>query len=204
MAFRYRCRSSARGCRGVACIWRDRVDELWFCGSPGAEFASREFNIAGIDPYWSLTGSGLKLARPSAAAVTCAHKCCWRRLGRERRRADVGHGKIRAGASYGGMRSGHGKRSRSGSCRAISDPLEFSPPTVLLDVVRPDGSADLARLLPLLLRRVLTVGTLLRLAADSRAACSALASVARLAGTELGIASRNSVSSPESYRGSAR
>ena len=88
--------------------------------------------------------------------------------------------------------------------RAISDPLEFSPPTVLLDVVRPDGSADLARLLPLLLRRVLTVGTLLRLAADSRAACSALASVARLAGTEMGIASRNSVSSPVSYRGSAR
>ena len=88
--------------------------------------------------------------------------------------------------------------------RAISDPLEFSPPTVLLDVVRPDGSADLARLLPLLLRRVLTVGTLLRLAADSRAACSALASVARLAGTEMGNASRNSVSSPASYRGSAR
>ena len=66
--------------------------------------------------------------------------------------------------------------------RAISDPVEFSPPPVLLDAVRPDGSADLARLLPLLLRRILTVGTLLRLAADSRAACSALSSVARLAG----------------------
>ena len=38
--------------------------------------------------------------------------------------------------------------------RAISDPVEFSPPPVLLDAVRPDGSADLARLLPLLVRRI--------------------------------------------------
>ena len=83
--------------------------------------------------------------------------------------------------------------------RAISDPLEFSPPAVLLDVVRPDGSADLVRLLPLLLRRVLTVGTLLRLATDSRAACSALIRVTRMAGAEMGIASRNSASSPASF-----
>ena len=48
--------------------------------------------------------------------------------------------------------------------RAISDPVEFSPPPVLLGVVRPDGRADLGRLLPLLLRRALTVGTLMRLA----------------------------------------
>jgi adenosylhomocysteine nucleosidase len=82
--------------------------------------------------------------------------------------------------------------------RAISDPLEFSPPAVLLDVVRPDGSADLVRLLPLLLRRVLTVGTLLRLATDSRAACSALIRVTRMASAEMGIASRNSASSPAS------
>ena len=52
--------------------------------------------------------------------------------------------------------------------RAISDPAEFSPPSILLGAVRRDGSADLARLLPLLLRRSVTLGTLLRLAVDSR------------------------------------
>lgn len=71
--------------------------------------------------------------------------------------------------------------------RAISDPVEFSPPPALLDAVRPDGSADLARLLSLLMRRSLTVGTLLRLATDSRAACSTLSTVVRYAGGEMGI-----------------
>jgi adenosylhomocysteine nucleosidase len=71
--------------------------------------------------------------------------------------------------------------------RAISDPAEFSPPPVLLDAVRQDGSADLARLLPLLLRQSLTVGTLLRLAKDSRAACSTLSTVVRYAGAEMGV-----------------
>jgi hopanoid-associated phosphorylase len=83
--------------------------------------------------------------------------------------------------------------------RAISDPVEFSPPPVLLGAVRPDGTADLMRLLPLLLRRALTVGTLLRLATDSRAACSTLCRVARLAGMEMGIASRRSASSLASF-----
>jgi hopanoid-associated phosphorylase len=78
--------------------------------------------------------------------------------------------------------------------RAISDPVEFSPPPVLLGVVRPDGRADLARLLPLLLRRALSVSTLLRLAAGSRAASSTLSRVARFAGMEMGIASRRSTS----------
>lgn len=75
--------------------------------------------------------------------------------------------------------------------RVISDPAEFSPPSLLLNAVRPDGSADLARLLPLLLRRSVTFGTLLRLAVDSRAACSTLATVVRYAGTEMGIAPNN-------------
>lgn len=74
--------------------------------------------------------------------------------------------------------------------RAISDPVEFSPPPVLLHAVRPDGSADLRRLLPLLMRRSLTLGTLLRLAKDSRAACSTLSTVARYADTEMGVSRR--------------
>jgi adenosylhomocysteine nucleosidase len=79
--------------------------------------------------------------------------------------------------------------------RAISDPVDFSPPPVLIGAVRPDGSADLMRLLPLLLRRALTLGTLLRLATGSRAACSTLSLVARFGGMEMGIASRRSASS---------
>ena len=82
--------------------------------------------------------------------------------------------------------------------RAISDPAGFSPPPVLLDAVRQDGSADLSRLLPLLLRRSLTVGTLLRLAKDSRAACSTLSTVVRCAGAEMGI-SRNRPESAQGY-----
>ena len=82
--------------------------------------------------------------------------------------------------------------------RAISDPVDFSPPPVLLDAVRPDGSADLVRLLPLLVRGSLTVGTLLRLAMGSRAACSTLSAVVRYAGAEMGMRTRNSAS-PHGY-----
>ncbi len=71
--------------------------------------------------------------------------------------------------------------------RAISDPVEFSPPSLLLQAVRPDGSADLTRLLPLLLRGFLPLRTLLRLAADSRAACSTLSAVVHHARAEMGI-----------------
>lgn len=71
--------------------------------------------------------------------------------------------------------------------RAISDPADFSPPSILLDAVRPDGSADLARLLPLLLRRVVTLATLRRLAAGSHAACSTLSTVTRYADREMGM-----------------
>ena len=73
--------------------------------------------------------------------------------------------------------------------RAISDPVEFSPPSVLLGAVRRDGSPDLRRLLPLLLRRSVTFGTLLRLGVDSRAACSTLSTVVRHAETQMGLAS---------------
>ena len=73
--------------------------------------------------------------------------------------------------------------------RVIADPLEFSPPPSLLHAVRPDGSADPARLLALLLRRSVTLGTLLRLAAQLRAARSTLLTVVRHAGTELGAPS---------------
>lgn len=73
--------------------------------------------------------------------------------------------------------------------RAISDPVDFSPPQVLLNAVRPDGSAQFASLLQLVLRRSLTLGTLLRLAAGSRAACNTLSAVARYAASEMGVIS---------------
>ncbi|SET09752.1 hopanoid-associated phosphorylase [Nitrosospira multiformis] len=76
--------------------------------------------------------------------------------------------------------------------RAISDPLDFSPPRVLLEAVRPDGSPHLGRLLGLLLKRSLTLGTLLRLASDARAARSTLSTVVRYADAEM-----RAVHSPE-------
>lgn len=75
--------------------------------------------------------------------------------------------------------------------RAISDPAGFSPPSILLGAVRRDGSADLTRLLPLLLRGSVTLGTLLRLARGSRAACSTLSAVVRYADGEMGVASNH-------------
>lgn len=72
--------------------------------------------------------------------------------------------------------------------RVISDAVEFSPPPVLLNAIRPDGGADLPRLLPLLLRGTVTPSTLLRLAKESRVACATLSSIVRHAEAELGIA----------------
>lgn len=69
--------------------------------------------------------------------------------------------------------------------RAISDPLDFSPPKVLLEAVRPDGSPHLVRLLGLLLKRSLALGTLLRLASGARAARSTLSTVVRYADAEI-------------------
>jgi hopanoid-associated phosphorylase len=69
--------------------------------------------------------------------------------------------------------------------RAISDPLEFSPPGVLLEAVRPDGNPHLARVLKLLLTRSLTLGTLLRLASGASTARSTLSTVVRYADEEM-------------------
>ena len=71
--------------------------------------------------------------------------------------------------------------------RAISDPIEFSPPLALLDAVNPDGSANLSQILSLLLQRSVTLSTLLRLAREVRIARSTLSTVVLHAGMELGV-----------------
>ena len=71
--------------------------------------------------------------------------------------------------------------------RAISDPIEFSPPLALLNAVNSDGSANLGRILFLLLQRSVTLSTLLRLAREVRIARSTLSAVVLHAGMELGV-----------------
>lgn len=71
--------------------------------------------------------------------------------------------------------------------RAISDPIEFSPPLDLLDAVNSDGTANLGKILPLLLKKSVTLSMLLRLAREVRIARSTLSKVVLHAGTELGI-----------------
>ena len=71
--------------------------------------------------------------------------------------------------------------------RAISDPIEFSPPLALLDAVNLDGSTNLSQVISLLLQRSVTLGTLLRLAREVRTARATLSTVALHAGIELGI-----------------
>jgi adenosylhomocysteine nucleosidase len=71
--------------------------------------------------------------------------------------------------------------------RAISDPVDFSPPKVLLNAVRPDGSARSVRLLQLILCQSLTLRTLIRLARGSRAACRTLSAAVRYAAPEMGL-----------------
>lgn len=70
--------------------------------------------------------------------------------------------------------------------RAITDPLEFSPPPTLLGAIYPDGSVNTLHLLKLVLRRSVNVSTLLRLAPSMRAACTTLLSVVKHADIELG------------------
>ncbi|MBK7352968.1 MAG: phosphorylase [Nitrosomonas sp.] len=70
--------------------------------------------------------------------------------------------------------------------RAITDPLEFSPPPVLMNAVYPDGSVNIPQLVSLLLRRSININTLLQLAPSMRAACSTLLSVVQHADNELG------------------
>ncbi|MBI0420553.1 MAG: phosphorylase [Nitrosospira sp.] len=74
--------------------------------------------------------------------------------------------------------------------RVIADPLDFSPPLPLLSAVRPDGSADPVRLMALILRRSVTLGTLLRLGSQLRTARATLLTVVKHAGTELGTYSK--------------
>ena len=71
--------------------------------------------------------------------------------------------------------------------RAISDPVDFSPPPALLSSVNPDGSAKLGQILALLLQRSVTLSTLLRLAREVRTARSTLSAVVFYAGEELGL-----------------
>lgn len=71
--------------------------------------------------------------------------------------------------------------------RAISDPIEFSPPSALLNSVNSDGSAKLGQILALLLQRSVTLSTLLRLAREVRTARSTLSVVVSHARTELGL-----------------
>ena len=74
--------------------------------------------------------------------------------------------------------------------RVIADPLDFSPPPPLMSAVRPDGSADPVRLMALILRGSVTLGTLLRLGSQLRSARSTLLAVVKHAGTELGTYSK--------------
>ncbi len=71
--------------------------------------------------------------------------------------------------------------------RVISDPLEFSPPLALLDAVNPDGSTNITQIISLLLKRSITLSTLLRLASEVRSARKTLSAVILHAGIELGI-----------------
>jgi len=70
--------------------------------------------------------------------------------------------------------------------RAITDPIEFSPPTALLSAVYPDGSVNAMRLMSLILKRSVGIGTLVRLGKGMRAASNTLSVVARGSDEELG------------------
>ena len=75
--------------------------------------------------------------------------------------------------------------------RAITDPIEFSPPSALLSAVYPDGSVNAMRLVNLVLRRSVGVGTLMRLGRGMRAASKTLSAVVRHSdGNDLGNISR--------------
>lgn len=63
--------------------------------------------------------------------------------------------------------------------RAITDPLEFSPPEALLSAVYPDGSVNAMRLISLILRRSVGIGTLMRLGKGMRAASVTLTAVVK-------------------------
>ena len=69
--------------------------------------------------------------------------------------------------------------------RVIVDPVEFSPPGALLSAVKPDGSANLLRILALILNRSIPIGTLLQMGLGMRKACKTLSYVIQAAGPDL-------------------
>jgi hypothetical protein len=75
--------------------------------------------------------------------------------------------------------------------RAITDPLKFSPPAALMSAVYPDGSVNGLRLMNLILRGSVGIGTLMRLGKGMRRACGTLSAVARDSNQELGHISRS-------------
>lgn len=66
--------------------------------------------------------------------------------------------------------------------RAIVDPLEFSPPSVLMNVVHPDGTTDILRLLPLLFNGSIPFKTLFHLGMGMHAARSTLSKAVKTVG----------------------
>ena len=75
--------------------------------------------------------------------------------------------------------------------RAITDPIEFSPPEALLSAIYPDGSVNAMRLISLVLQRSVGIGTLMRLGVGMRAASNTLSAVVRHSdGNDLGNISR--------------
>jgi len=70
--------------------------------------------------------------------------------------------------------------------RAISDPVQFSPPAELMAALKPDGSVKPIPLLTLLLKRSLHLNELLRLAPGMQAACQTLRQAVQSARHELG------------------
>jgi hopanoid-associated phosphorylase len=69
--------------------------------------------------------------------------------------------------------------------RAIIDPLQFSPPRVLLDAVRPDGGVIPMRLAALLLKRSVSINTLMQMGFAMHAARKTLTQVIQTAGAGL-------------------
>lgn len=70
--------------------------------------------------------------------------------------------------------------------RAITNPVDFSPPAELLQAIQPEGSIRTLHLLSLLYQRSVSVGTLIHLGKEIRDARSSLAAVIRNADKELG------------------
>ena len=70
--------------------------------------------------------------------------------------------------------------------RAITNPVDFSPPPELLNAIQPEGSIKTLHLLALLYQRSVDVSTLLHLGKEIREARRTLAMVVRNADKELG------------------